>query len=369
MKVSSTNVTMGKVSASLIKLGRQRIISGALVKSANHHDVLFAVRKDWRNTLDSGFFDFNSTNDIFVESPFAWMTNVLCISSSEAETMYTLQVEPVIALQKVAFKNQLNESNRDITDSNLLKPISQKLNFCFDPLTNDNVQHFMLPTFKAVGDYFKSNVKFASYSFSFNFRFNDTPFNALLKFVTVKNVTKTKGNFSLNRWVFSRKFREFWKFFNWSFPIYAKQIHQDHLDICLDDVEGRACGKKTYKRMYDRKKGVFPGGFGLTASGRGALGFRGLGRGGLNGIAGITGLNGAPRIALNIGGRALGLSDRLGNDLIGTYGLLSPAGLDDTAFGVIGDSFFNPGGIIGFGRRCSAGCSRLWTCLRSCVSR
>ncbi len=144
MKVSSTNVTMGKVSASLIKLGRQRIISGALVKSANHHDVLFAVRKDWRNTLDSGFFDFNSTNDIFVESPFAWMTNVLCISSSEAETMYTLQVEPVIALQKVAFKNQLNESNRDITDSNLLKPISQKLNFCFDPLTNDNVQHFML---------------------------------------------------------------------------------------------------------------------------------------------------------------------------------------------------------------------------------
>lgn len=108
-------------------------------------------------------------------------------------------------------------------------------------------------------------------------------------------------------------------------------------------------GKKTYKRMYDRKKGVFPGGFGLTASGRGALGFRGLGRGGLNGIAGITGLNGAPRIALNIGGRALGLSDRLGNDLIGTYGLLSPAGLDDTAFGVIGDSFFNPGGIIGLG--------------------
>lgn len=152
MRISSNNVTIGKITASLEKFGRKRIISGALVKSANHHDVLFAVRTDWRNTIDSGFFDFNSKNDIFVESPIAWDYKTVCISSAEAETMYTLQVEPITALQKVAFKSQLNGSSSDITDSNLLKAVSEKLNVCFQPSTNGNVQRFMMSPNECIGN-------------------------------------------------------------------------------------------------------------------------------------------------------------------------------------------------------------------------
>lgn len=56
------------------------------------------------------------------------------------------------------------------------------------------------------------------------------------------------------------------------------------------------------------------------------------------------------RIILNIAGRGLGLSDRLGDDLIGRYGLLTPAGLDDTAgAGALGDALFNPGETAGVG--------------------
>ena len=100
--------------------------------------------------------------------------------------------------------------------------------------------------------------------------------------------------------------------------------------------------------MFDKKRGVFPGGFGLMKSGKGELGLRGLGGGGLNGLTGLGGLGGA-RIALNVGGRAFGVSDRLGNDLFGRYGLLSAGGVDDFTAGLLGDGMFNPGAIIGLG--------------------
>lgn len=107
-------------------------------------------------------------------------------------------------------------------------------------------------------------------------------------------------------------------------------------------------GRKNYKRMYSKKRGAFPGGFGMMKSGRGALGLRGLGGGGLNGVAGLGGLGGV-KIATNIAGRAFGVSDRLGTDLFGRYGLLSPAGIDDIMGGFMGDVLFSPGALIGLG--------------------
>ena len=97
--------------------------------------------------------------------------------------------------------------------------------------------------------------------------------------------------------------------------------------------------------MYG-KRGVFPYGFGLIGSGKGTLGLRGLGGGGLNGLTGLVGLGGI-RIGLNVVGRTFGVSDRLGTDLIGRYGLLSLGGIDDFTAGLLGDGLFDPGAIVG----------------------
>lgn len=98
--------------------------------------------------------------------------------------------------------------------------------------------------------------------------------------------------------------------------------------------------------MFHKKKGTIPGGFGLLQSGKGTLGLRGAGRGGLGGLAGLGGLGGV-RIFLNgAGGDA---SDALGNDLLGRYGLLSLAGIDDFTGGLLGGILLSPGELLGLG--------------------
>lgn len=111
----------------------------------------------------------------------------------------------------------------------------------------------------------------------------------------------------------------------------------------------KALGKKDYKSLYHKKRGVFPGAFGLLRSGKGSLGLRKLGSiRTLDGLLGLGGLGGV-RIVTNVAGRTLGVSDRLGNDLFGRYGLLSPAGLDDMTAGALGDVMFSPGRLMGLG--------------------
>jgi len=108
--------------------------------------------------------------------------------------------------------------------------------------------------------------------------------------------------------------------------------------------------------MYGKRIGAFPGAFGLIKSGKGALGLKGLGAGGLNGFAGLGGLGGV-KIATNVAGRALGVSDKLGTDLFGRYGLLSAGGIDDFTAGLLGDILFNPGAIVELGPLGRAGAS------------
>lgn len=146
MQISSKDVIAQNVSLALNEFGKSRIINGAFVRSKEHHDVLFAARSDWRNTIDTGFFDFDSNNDIFYISPIAWKKS-LYISSSEVGTIYTFQQKPVIALQKLIFsQNADGLENNEITDSNVLKPISKKLSFCLDYSKHNDNQFYMEST-------------------------------------------------------------------------------------------------------------------------------------------------------------------------------------------------------------------------------
>lgn len=147
MRISSKNVSIKNVSSALDQFGKNRIFTGALVRSKEHHDVLFAARSDWRNTTDTGFFDFDSQNNIFFESSIPWKKSMY-ISSSEVETMYSFQLEPLITMQKLTFKTQHINGFKymDITDSNVLRPVSNKLNFCLHISKHNDHQIYMEST-------------------------------------------------------------------------------------------------------------------------------------------------------------------------------------------------------------------------------